>query len=474
MEAPISEQGTVDLHLHVVQSIRLSVEAMKQVFQAGVKDPRKESRSCLKAETLPSWLRRFNEYGRVYDHLVGLELHGGDAADLREDLAQRRVLGRTSIAPYVDPRGIEAFLVFDYRTMQWFAVYGLALTFPLADLLSMTDPASDACEAGRGASRLDLYNTLRNVFVNSDGVEEKAAWVADAEAEARRRIVQTVAALSGVSLALDDVNVVESNGNVTNFFIPQGVADEDREKLRAQLGHTNRYAERINEGVDPVFEDEHVLYLFKGRFHTIVLDDARKEIQYMPIQFHAQYLWCYLSTMSALVRDAEDSMLAKKFGKSSRNDSVSMDAIINSVQYTVFMNAGFKRAIESDGELIFKKVEKLWHLESSLGQLERFSEHLSGHLQRAYQRLSSDAERRQSNALFLLSALQILALLSVWTDYLSLLKDDTSAAVMRLDPFSFVFGGADALLGFNVALPLVLIGFSTMLILYVAISRRRR
>ena len=364
--------------------------------------------------------------------------------------------------------------MFDYRTMQWFAVYGLALTFPLADLLSMTDPASDACEAGRGASRHDLYNTLRNVFVNSDGIEEKAAWVADAEAEAKRRIVQTVAVLSGVSLALDDVNVVESNGNVTNFFIPQGVADEDMGKLRAQLGRTNRYAERIDEDVDPVFEDGHVLYLFKGRFHTIVLDDARKEIQYMPIQFHAQYLWCYLSTMSALVRDAEDSMLAKKFGKSSRKDSLSMDAIINSVQYTVFMNAGFKRAIESDGELIFKKVEKLWHLESSLGQLERFSEHLSGHLQRAYQRFSSDAERRQSNALFLLSALQILALLSVWTDYLSLLKGDTVAAVMRLDPFSFVFGGADALLGFNVALPIVLIGFSAMLILYVAISRRRR
>lgn len=364
--------------------------------------------------------------------------------------------------------------MFDYRTMQWFAVYRLAMAFPLAELLSMTGSTSDACEAERGASRRDLYNTLRNVFVNSDGIEEKAAWVKDAETEAKRRIVQTVAALSGVSLALDDVNVIESNGNVTNFFIPRGVADEDREKLRAQLAHTNRYAERIDEDVEPVFEDEHVLYLFKGRFHTIVLDDARKEIQYMPIQFHAQYLWCYLSTMSALVRDAEDSMLAKKFGKSSRKDSVSMDAIINSVQYTVFMNAGFKRAIESDGELVFKKVEKLWHLESSLGQLERFSEHLSGHLQRAYQRFSSDAERRQSNALFLLSALQILALLSVWTDYLSLLKGDTAAAAMRLDPFSFVFGGADALLGFNVALPLVLIGFSAMLILYVVISRHRR
>lgn len=39
MEAPISERETVDLHLHVVQSIRLSDDAMKQVFQAGVKDP---------------------------------------------------------------------------------------------------------------------------------------------------------------------------------------------------------------------------------------------------------------------------------------------------------------------------------------------------------------------------------------------------------------------------------------------------
>lgn len=447
---------------------------MKQVFQAGVKDPRKEGRSCLKAEALPSWLRRFNEYGRVYDHLVGVELQGGDAADLRADLARRKVLGRASIAPYVDPRGIEAFLVLDYRTMQWFAVYGLALTFPLADLLGMTDSASDACEAVRGASRLDLYNTLRNVFVNSDGIEEKAAWVADAEAEARRRIVQTVAALSGVSVALDEVNVVESNGNVTNFFIPQGVADEDLRKLRVQLGQTNRYAERIEEDVDPVFEDEHVLYLFKGRFHTIVLDDARKEAQYMPIQFHAQYLWCYLSTMGALVRDAEDSMLEKKWGRDSRKDSVSMDAIINSVQYTVFMSAGFKRAIESDGELVFKKIEKLWHLESSLGQLERFSEHLSGHLQRAYQRFSSDAERRQSNALFLLSALQILALLSVWADYLSLLKGDAAAAAMRLDPFSLVFGGVEGLQWFNVVLPLALIVCSALLILYVVISRRRK
>ena len=474
MEAPISERETVDLHLHVVQSIRLSDDAMKQVFQAGVKDPRKESHSSLKAEALPSWLRRFNEYGRVYDHLVGVELRGGEAEDLRVDLARRKVLGRTSIAPYIGPQGIEAFLVFDYRTIQWFALYELALTFPLAHLLDMTDSAPEARETVRGASRLDLYNTLRNVFVNSDGIEEKTAWVADAEAEARRRIVQVVATLSGVSLALDDVNVVESNGNVTNFFIPRGVSDEGLKKLRDQLRQTNRYAERIDEDVDPVFEDEHVFYLFKSRFHTIMLDDARKEVQYMPIQFHAQYLWCYLSTMSALVRDAEDSMLAKRFGKSSRKDSVSMDAIINSVQYAVFMNAGFKRAIESDGELIFKKIEKLWHLESSLGQLEKFSEHLSGHLQRAYQRFSSDAERRQSNALFLLSALQILALLSVWADYLSLLKGDAAAMAMRLDPFSLVFGGVGGLQWFNAVLPLVLIAFSTLLILYVAISRRKK
>ena len=131
--------------------------------------------------------------------------------------------------------------------------------------------------------------------------------------------------------------------------------------------------------------------------------------------------------------------------------------MVNCIENAVYLNEGFKRSIEFRNDQVYKEVDRAWHLSGSLAQLRNFAIFIGDYLQREYQRRSSRAEKKQSNALFLISVLQIIALTSVWADYLSLLNMDELRDVVNEGVFSVVFGDAVFLQIFNAVVPVMLV-----------------
>ena len=80
----------------------------------------------------------------------------------------------------------------------------------------------------------------------------------------------------------------------------------------------------------------------------------------------------------------------------------------------------------------------------------------------------SRAQKRQNNILFVISLIQIIALVSVWNDYLSLLNE---SSIQNADELISLFNGIDNLMMFNGLMPLGLSSIVIISLLYIAFKK---
>ena len=132
-------------------------------------------------------------------------------------------------------------------------------------------------------------------------------------------------------------------------------------------------------------------------------------------------------------------------------------------------NENFKLTIERDHELVFDKIEGAWNIEKSLGNARQYIVMFKDYIDRLYVKRQAASESRQNSILFVISCLQLVALLSVWSDYLSITDLNS---VPSSGPLNGLFGSTERLLIFNLWIPIVL-GIVIIILSAVAFFRKK-
>lgn len=105
--------------------------------------------------------------------------------------------------------------------------------------------------------------------------------------EIRKEIISSSVKLlnftQNLNISENEVSIINNTCNITNIVKSNF---KDKEELKSILLLQNEESERLNNGYDffSVNNDE---YLFKGRFHTIIVNNIKNIYRYVPIQFYA-------------------------------------------------------------------------------------------------------------------------------------------------------------------------------------------
>ena len=131
-----------------------------------------------------------------------------------------------------------------------------------------------------------------------------------------------------------------------------------------------------------------------------------------------------------------------------------IDVVIHKVEILSLHNANFKTAIEADNERVYKQISPKWNVEQLLRTANRYVAFFKDYLQRMYIRKTPQTEQRQNIILASISILQLVALISVWNDYLSLLNQDN---IDKANELLVLFSRFEYLLIFNILSPLLIL-----------------
>jgi hypothetical protein len=439
-----SEEDPLLISMHVLQVIDID-QQVEDACASGPMDAQAlgEMRDEREWSDFPDWLRSFNQNSLTYQCSFCHRLDA-DKDGLRADLT----------GPWLDEHlaevpGYDAWLFFEPGLHQWLIMHRVTLRIYISGDASVPEFVRPAARHAPG----DFYDEIRDVFVESDGIERKSKQVVAVEGVARGLIKDTVGRLYGVAVDPErDVIIPQSMGNITFFVSSSALQGPERDALIAYFREAHEFAERIGDSARPLDVPEIPLYIFWGRFHTLLIDgtdDDKLIRRIMPIHFQAQLLWGYLFRTNKRIQLVEAQILAKS-ASGVQGEEQSLETLVNSVQYAHFLNECFRRSIEGDDDLIYRHIESRWHIDSSIDEDKDFSTYLTGYIQQALQRQSVISENRQNRILAVLAGLGVLALIDTWASFLSLFDEGYDEALRNIPLFSQL--GLTSLVGVNLAL----------------------
>lgn len=376
---------------------------------------------------------------------------------LKTDLQQERffVDGELDISEYINTECSTYDLVLDQRLFTFVLVVELHFSLPsnqVSRILSTTTQ-----DGGK-----DFYNTLRNLLVKENDRSVISKWGTAVRNEVCDRIQAiNTTGLQGAAKPLASFR--NNSGNIT-FFVDQSPTNPAVKDLFLDC---NEIAERVKGNDSTIIDDECVHYAFFGRFHTIVTNDVKRYYRFAPIQFHIQATWYFVSYYNRVLHKLNNDILASSTKKTLNSKRNVIDEYINKIVLLGMKNETFKLAIEIDNENVYQKIEKKWNLESSLDQAKAYVNFFKDYLERAHARRTAQSNKSQNRILFTISCIQILGLISIWTDYLGLKKLAHFVDKTGISKGSDV----DAILHVNTWLPVALFTVLVGLILMVFINR---
>ena len=430
---------------YVVQPVSLSPEAMTRFFASTSDQVRLQDH--LSHQT-PSWLSRLTDLGNTYQGLrsIRYERVPLDLMDIDLSSPMFRVFGKHDLSGVAKTEGVETCLLFDRNLKAFVLTYRLPMRFDKDSFLMYTAVHGD--ESGKQ----DLYNTVRNMFVREDGGSVVGEYVTMTEERVRDAVRDLLESVFSLKVGQQDVRIEDHSGNISNF-VTIDHPDCPVATFADRIIELNEAAEFRTYQSETIILDDGTYYDFNGRFHTIVVRRKDDIDRFIPIQFHAQYMWSYLNAMYGLLDDINDRVMTCGHHASKIARLVDMmDDCIQKTQYLHLFHQGFLRAIESDNQNIYKKIESLWNLDASLEGTDTYVNNFKDLISRRHEKVLSAQQERQSKILFVISVIQIISLIGVWQTYIGLVSDDAYAASSRLVA---LFGSVENLMAFNTFLPVV-------------------
>ncbi|WP_153913184.1 hypothetical protein [Shewanella sp. TC10] len=406
------------------------------------------------------WLQQFNKLHRDlsnYKSIYGNQDSKVSNELLKQDLTQQQFLvnGQHDISEYLDLDNTTYELVFDQRFFNFVLV--VELHFDIPDVQLETLLSTELIEGG-----VDFYNTLRNLLVKEHDDSPLSEW----GNAVRLAVCKRIQAISHISLRSSTrplAYIGNNSGNIT-FFVDESPQNK---AVKQQFLSCNAIAERVKGNNTTIIDNDCVHYAFFSRFHTIITKDIGRYYRFAPIQHHIQATWYYVSFYSRVLDKLNSHILANDSKKTLNSKRNVIDEYINKIELLRMNNENFKLAIESDNEDVYQKIESKWNVESSLEHAKTYVSFFKDYLERAYARKAEQANKRQNQILFIISCIQILGLISIWSDYLGLNKIERFIDSTGIHTGSSV----DTVLQINTWLPIGLIGILVLLMMLAYVKK---
>lgn len=438
-----------------VQPIRLDANVYSQIIGKYAYAEVMNKATDNKGFTI-DWLANFTDKYRKFRNYKALRPPTSfPSAELfQQDLASPRfqVEGKHDISSFFDYSQSNVAVLYDSRFFAFFIIYELKFDIPYEELLSLL-----SCSLENHLQD-DLYNTLRKALVKEDKTSLLSVWGEKVRDETMGFIDNLISEITKEENTHNSqrVSIGKNTGNIT-FFVQE---DPKNEELKFALNNCNSGAETIKRSVEPTIDTEDVYYTFYGRFHTIIAKDKSYYLRYLPIQFHMQFIWFTTGFFVEILDRLNNEIFAQKGGKFNQKRIDEVDSFVNKIQLLIMHNENFKLSIELDNELVFSKIEGRWNIEKSLSNAAQYIAMFKDYIERIYNKHQANSARKQNAILFTISCIQVVALLSVWSDFMAITDPNN---LPEAGPLDAIFG--HNLMLFNLMLPPVL----TLLILLLAL-----
>lgn len=349
----------INNHFYFIQPIKIDEEKQLKLFLN--KNNKKEYKNLFAEET-PEWLEVFNSANvDLMENLINVEMSPSvNFNHLKKEFKTKFFINNISLEPYFNPDFSNYYLLFDIDLKYLIFCFELDFTFKKEEFIKINSI---------NENQDTFYSTLRNIFAKETVSSELSEWAIEIRKEIISSSVKLLNFTQNLNISENEVSIINNTCNITNIVKSNF---KDKEELKSILLLQNEESERLNNGYDffSVNNDE---YLFKGRFHTIIVNNIKNIYRYVPIQFYAQFLWFYMiiiNKLNSMIKEEINISSSKNLSKEEQKYlSNFLVALNKSMIHLISYNEKFKKAIESDNINIYQKIETRWNLESSLNKL---------------------------------------------------------------------------------------------------------
>jgi len=450
---------------YCIQPLYLKEDSLLKLFQANFDGSKLKkninSIFITNKQKKLEWQKTLNNLYGLYDSFILLDVNHNICNLLIDGEMPKNIIFK-----YISLDESYSHILFDYRLMQFVVVHKLSFYFPI-DLLE------NSFLKEYKLTQTNLYSIIRKLLVPSLD-QSSSHFLTKYYKDITKDIKIFIESYLNLKIPLTHIDVIKDTGNITHIIILEknNIESYKYKLLSKEFFNLHSHAERITGNIlpfelstnhKPVFSDDgnidykhfnKELYFFGGRFHTIILQNTKNKYRYIPLQFHIQYLWFYLSK--------EINPLLEKFHDKVTNNNVNLKGInqliynthtlVHKVEILDLFNQKFKTAIEIDKNL-YSLIEHKWNIENMLKSSNKYTSSFKEYLNFLYNNKLSKINKKQNNILLFITLLQIITLISVWNDYLSLLDINSPKIINNLS----IFGNIKDLILFNKFLPVMLI-----------------
>lgn len=404
----------------------------------------------LKGNRSFQWMEKYNSIYDTYN-----DLYEWDIIEENLDLQKDFFRDGTSLNMNNQTLHLSEYLVdnkaklyFDPRFVYFILVYEINFEIPLKELVNFLD--YDPTQNNIGYK--DLYNIVRKTIVKEKNNSHLSAWGKSIHEKTKEKVKEILQHLYKIKLDDTSVNIVHNSCNISNIVMLPKIYDES---LVEKLISLNIYAERLTSEVkiEPLY-NKTVYYSFNGRFHTIILKNEQDIHRFQPLQFHIQYMWFLVERYNKIMNLINKSLMQIDSLKELQKHSNLIHMMINKIELLSLHDMNFKHSIEVDID-IYEKNEKRWSISNLLNSSKQYVSFFKDYLDRLFAQKNDAYQKKMNLILLVISFFQLLALVSVWNDYLATLNKNNLDIDMRL---MYFFGNStSSLLTFNLFVPLGLI-----------------
>lgn len=408
-----------------------------------------------KGNFLPKWLDNFNMFNNVFNSIINIKIDSNIPSDILKDnlFEDFKVNGKLSLSNNLNLDKTNFYLLFDFKAMYFILAYELNFKFDLD---------KDKYFFNLYENNQDLYNTIRKMLVKEDNNSLLTKWANKIQTTTISKIYTVLKDEININLDKKDIVIQNNTGNITNIVDLSKSNLKNKELFIQKIIELNNHAERLKNSKTPIILDDsekikysdlysYNLYHFNGRFHTIILNEVADLYRYIPIQFHMQYMWFYLKQINIVLEEQYNQIMDNDSFKNISFYTNTIDNLINKIELLVIHNEKFKLALEIDNEKIYSKIQVNWNIENMLLSSNRYINYFKDYLSRIYNKKTSIREQKQNKILLFISIFQFVALISVWTDYLSIIDKETT---LKADKIIDLFGSNSNFEIFNLYLPI--------------------
>ncbi len=415
------------------------------------------------------WLDQFIHNYDVYEDLYEIPIPRVNA-DLKKDFyrsfhplnSKNETL---SLSKYLKNENVK--LYFDPRFVYFIAIYVIEFEIPIDILDQFLDYKPDE----NNTDKKDLYNIIRSIFVKDKQSHQLGTWGQEVHEHILTQVKNVLTAIYSIELRKDDVSIPESTCNISNIvFAKEHINDK---KFVEKLINLNIYAERLtsNRHMKPLYNGT-VYFSFHGRFHTIILKNESDMYRFQPLQFHIQYMWFLVERYNKIMSGINRKLMEIDSRQYLQKYISIIHTMINKIEFLRLHDMNFKHAIEVDIE-IYETNEKQWSVSVLLDAAKQYVSFFKDYLERLFNQKNAQFQKRLNFILIAMSFMQLLALISVWNDYLSISNQEN----LNVDPriihlFDFFNSKVSGLLNFNLYIPFGLLAIIVIIIAYLWKSNR--